>query len=191
MPKPSFYEGFYIHLMILQPSVSWVDYPYMPVLSPFYMQSCGWVNNVHSAYNIQDYTRQTAYFTLNPNTNECRGTVLLNKHRWFLHRDLLSHVHLAVSPLTQQSEFFSTEWLCVPQCTVLFRNAFMGFDLSPATATIKVALQGMDREMREEYLVVIQAKDMGGHMGGLSGTTTVTITLTDINDNPPKFSKSE
>lgn len=67
----------------------------------------------------------------------------------------------------------------------------MGFDLSPATATIKVALQGMDREMREEYLVVIQAKDMGGHMGGLSGTTTVTITLTDINDNPPKFSKSE
>lgn len=49
----------------------------------------------------------------------------------------------------------------------------------------------MDREMREEYVVVIQAKDMGGHMGGLSGTTTVTITLTDINDNPPKFSKSE
>ncbi|CDQ55972.1 unnamed protein product [Oncorhynchus mykiss] len=44
--------------------------------------------------------------------------------------------------------------------------------------------------MREEYLVVIQAKDMGGHMGGLSGTTTVTVTLTDVNDNPPKFSKS-
>ncbi|XP_071373975.1 cadherin-8 [Centroberyx affinis] len=57
-------------------------------------------------------------------------------------------------------------------------------------ATIKIALHGMDREMREEYLVVIQAKDMGGHMGGLSGTTTVTVTLTDVNDNPPKFSKS-
>ncbi|XP_076856589.1 cadherin-8 isoform X2 [Brachyhypopomus gauderio] len=56
-------------------------------------------------------------------------------------------------------------------------------------SVIKVALAGMDREMREEYLVVIQAKDMGGHMGGLSGTTTVTVTLTDINDNPPKFSK--
>uniref|UniRef100_A0A671TJ29 Cadherin 8 n=1 Tax=Sparus aurata TaxID=8175 RepID=A0A671TJ29_SPAAU len=53
-----------------------------------------------------------------------------------------------------------------------------------------IALHGMDREMREEYLVVIQAKDMGGHMGGLSGTTTVTVTLTDVNDNPPKFSKS-
>uniref|UniRef100_A0A3Q3XD83 Cadherin domain-containing protein n=1 Tax=Mola mola TaxID=94237 RepID=A0A3Q3XD83_MOLML len=64
------------------------------------------------------------------------------------------------------------------------------FSIDPSSATIKVALHGMDREMREEYLVVIQAKDMGGHMGGLSGTTTVTVTLTDINDNPPKFSKS-
>uniref|UniRef100_A0A1A8BZ33 Cadherin 8, type 2 n=1 Tax=Nothobranchius kadleci TaxID=1051664 RepID=A0A1A8BZ33_NOTKA len=64
------------------------------------------------------------------------------------------------------------------------------FSVDPNTATIKIALHGMDREMREEYLVVIQAKDMGGHMGGLSGTTTVTVTLTDINDNPPKFSKS-
>ncbi|XP_075884540.1 cadherin-8 isoform X1 [Nelusetta ayraudi] len=64
------------------------------------------------------------------------------------------------------------------------------FSIDPNSATIKVALNGMDREMREEYLVVIQAKDMGGHMGGLSGTTTVTVTLTDINDNPPKFSKS-
>lgn len=58
-------------------------------------------------------------------------------------------------------------------------------------AVIKVALAGMDREMREDYLVVIQAKDMGGHMGGLSGTTTVTVMLTDINDNPPKFAKGK
>lgn len=49
----------------------------------------------------------------------------------------------------------------------------------------------MDREAKEEYFVVIQAKDMGGHMGGLSGTTTVTITLTDVNDNPPKFAQSK
>ncbi|XP_067294093.1 cadherin-8 [Pseudorasbora parva] len=63
------------------------------------------------------------------------------------------------------------------------------FSIDQTTAIIRVALAGMDREMREEYLVVIQAKDMGGHMGGLSGTTTVTVTLTDINDNPPKFTK--
>ncbi|KAM5138823.1 cadherin-8 [Mantella aurantiaca] len=65
------------------------------------------------------------------------------------------------------------------------------FSIEPHTAIIKTALPNMDREAREEYLVVIQAKDMGGHMGGLSGTTTVTVTLTDVNDNPPKFSMSQ
>lgn len=49
----------------------------------------------------------------------------------------------------------------------------------------------MDREAKEEYVVVIQAKDMGGHSGGLSGTTTLTVTLTDVNDNPPKFAQSK
>lgn len=49
----------------------------------------------------------------------------------------------------------------------------------------------MDREAREQYLLVIQAKDMVGQMGGLSGTTSVTVTLTDVNDNPPHFSRSK
>ncbi|MEE6499852.1 hypothetical protein FKM82_003612 [Ascaphus truei] len=65
------------------------------------------------------------------------------------------------------------------------------FSIEPHSAIIKTALSNMDREAREEYLVVIQAKDMGGHMGGLSGTTTVTVTLTDVNDNPPKFAMSQ
>lgn len=56
---------------------------------------------------------------------------------------------------------------------------------------IRTALPNMDREARQEYDVVIQAKDMGGHMGGLSGTTQVKITLTDVNDNPPKFAQGE
>jgi len=48
----------------------------------------------------------------------------------------------------------------------------------------------MDREAREHYSVVIQAKDMAGQVGGLSGSTTVNITLTDVNDNPPRFPQS-
>ncbi|XP_006863645.1 PREDICTED: cadherin-8-like [Chrysochloris asiatica] len=64
------------------------------------------------------------------------------------------------------------------------------FSIEPDTAIIKTALPNMDREAKEEYLVVIQAKDMGGHSGGLSGTTTLTVTLTDVNDNPPKFAQS-
>uniref|UniRef100_A0AAQ5X0K6 Cadherin domain-containing protein n=1 Tax=Amphiprion ocellaris TaxID=80972 RepID=A0AAQ5X0K6_AMPOC len=74
--------------------------------------------------------------------------------------------------------------------SILEGQPYFSVDPNSGKSTIKIALHGMDREMREEYLVVIQAKDMGGHMGGLSGTTTVTVTLTDINDNPPKFSKS-
>ncbi|XP_030650149.1 cadherin-11 [Chanos chanos] len=61
------------------------------------------------------------------------------------------------------------------------------FSVEPQTGIIRTALPNMDREARQEYDVVIQAKDMGGHMGGLSGTTEVKITLTDVNDNPPKF----
>ncbi|CAG03457.1 unnamed protein product, partial [Tetraodon nigroviridis] len=55
---------------------------------------------------------------------------------------------------------------------------------------VKTALPGMDREVKENYQVVIQAKDMAGQMGGLSGTTTVSITLSDVNDNPPRFTKT-
>ncbi|TWW78426.1 Cadherin-11 Precursor [Takifugu flavidus] len=61
------------------------------------------------------------------------------------------------------------------------------FSVESQTGIIRTALPNMDREARQEYNVVIQAKDMGGHMGGLSGTTEVKITLTDVNDNPPKF----
>ncbi|XP_035275884.1 cadherin-11 [Anguilla anguilla] len=64
------------------------------------------------------------------------------------------------------------------------------FSVEPQTGIIRTALPNMDREARQEYNVVIQAKDMGGHMGGLSGTTEVKITLTDVNDNPPKFPQS-
>ncbi|XP_060949741.1 cadherin-6-like isoform X2 [Limanda limanda] len=55
---------------------------------------------------------------------------------------------------------------------------------------IRTALPDMDREVKENYQVVIQAKDMAGQMGGLSGTTTVSITLSDVNDNPPRFTKT-
>ncbi|KAF3698861.1 Cadherin-6 Kidney cadherin [Channa argus] len=48
----------------------------------------------------------------------------------------------------------------------------------------------MDREQREHYQVVIEAKDMAGQRGGLTGTTVVNITLTDVNDNPPRFTQS-
>uniref|UniRef100_A0A673FGQ5 Cadherin-7-like n=1 Tax=Sinocyclocheilus rhinocerous TaxID=307959 RepID=A0A673FGQ5_9TELE len=64
------------------------------------------------------------------------------------------------------------------------------FSVDPKTGIVRTALPNMDREARDQYLLVIQAKDMVGQMGGLSGTTSVTVTLTDVNDNPPRFSRS-
>ncbi|XP_041103122.1 cadherin-7-like [Polyodon spathula] len=63
------------------------------------------------------------------------------------------------------------------------------FSVEPKTGIIRTALPSMDREAKDQYLLVIQAKDMVGQMGGLSGTTSVTVTLTDVNDNPPRFTR--
>uniref|UniRef100_A0A8C5TFJ8 Cadherin 19 n=1 Tax=Malurus cyaneus samueli TaxID=2593467 RepID=A0A8C5TFJ8_9PASS len=60
------------------------------------------------------------------------------------------------------------------------------FSVEPTTGVIRMASQ-MDRETKDQYLVIIQAKDMVGQPGAFSATATVTINLSDVNDNPPKF----
>uniref|UniRef100_A0A6Q2Y3T8 Cadherin domain-containing protein n=1 Tax=Esox lucius TaxID=8010 RepID=A0A6Q2Y3T8_ESOLU len=64
------------------------------------------------------------------------------------------------------------------------------FSVDPQTGVLRTAVPDMDRESQDMYLVVLEAKDMGGHLGGMSGTTTVTVSLSDVNDNPPQFRKS-
>ncbi|KAK7163430.1 hypothetical protein R3I93_007476 [Phoxinus phoxinus] len=64
------------------------------------------------------------------------------------------------------------------------------FSMDPQTGILRTAVPDLDREAQDLYLVVLQAKDMGGHLGGLSGTTTITVRLTDVNDNPPRFVQS-
>uniref|UniRef100_A0A8C5WS70 Cadherin 20 n=1 Tax=Laticauda laticaudata TaxID=8630 RepID=A0A8C5WS70_LATLA len=65
------------------------------------------------------------------------------------------------------------------------------FSVDSKTGLIRTALMNMDREAKEYYEVIIQAKDMGGQLGGLAGTTTVNISLSDVNDNPPRFPQSK
>ncbi|KAF5901174.1 cadherin-7-like isoform X1, partial [Clarias magur] len=61
------------------------------------------------------------------------------------------------------------------------------FSVEPKTGIIVTSWPNIDREASEKYLVVIQVKDMLGFTGAYSATTTVTITLTDVNDNGPTF----
>ncbi|KAM6900313.1 cadherin-7 [Xenentodon cancila] len=61
------------------------------------------------------------------------------------------------------------------------------FSVEPKTGIIVTSWPNMDREAREEYLVVVQVKDMLGLSGGYSSSTTVTVSLTDVNDNGPIF----
>ncbi|XP_072540911.1 cadherin-22 [Salminus brasiliensis] len=61
------------------------------------------------------------------------------------------------------------------------------FSVDRQTGVIRTAVADLDRETQDRYELVVKATDMAGQMGGLSGSTTVTIVITDVNDNPPRF----
>lgn len=57
------------------------------------------------------------------------------------------------------------------------------FTIDSSTGTISVAAEGLDRELADSHHLVVEARDGGG----MTGTATVTVTVTDINDHVPKF----
>ncbi|XP_055077915.1 cadherin-22 [Periophthalmus magnuspinnatus] len=61
------------------------------------------------------------------------------------------------------------------------------FTVEKHTGIIMTAVADLDRETQDRYELVVKATDMAGQLGGLSGSTTVTIVITDVNDNPPRF----
>ncbi|KAF4112633.1 cadherin-22-like [Onychostoma macrolepis] len=61
------------------------------------------------------------------------------------------------------------------------------FTVDRQSGVIRTAVADLDRETQDRYELVVKATDMAGQMGGLSGSTTVTIVITDVNDNPPRF----
>ncbi|XP_077208962.1 cadherin-19-like isoform X2 [Paroedura picta] len=71
----------------------------------------------------------------------------------------------------------------------LFYSILQGqpyFSVERTTGVIRTS-SPLDRETIDKCFVVIQAQDMIGQMGGRSATTTATINLSDVNDNPPRF----
>nr|XP_027308283.2 neural-cadherin [Anas platyrhynchos] len=57
------------------------------------------------------------------------------------------------------------------------------FSINSASGTIYTMLGSLDREKEDRYLLVVEAKDGGG----LTGTGTATILVTDVNDHAPVF----
>lgn len=51
----------------------------------------------------------------------------------------------------------------------------------------RIILSHFFLQAKDKYMVTVQIKDMEGAANGLSNTGTATITLADINDNPPTF----
>ncbi|MGH0132515.1 UNVERIFIED_CONTAM: hypothetical protein FKN15_055886 [Acipenser sinensis] len=59
------------------------------------------------------------------------------------------------------------------------------FSINPGTGQI-ITSALLDREARQSYQLVVVASD-GGHPLAMSSSATVSVTISDINDNPPRF----
>ncbi|KAM7400568.1 hypothetical protein PAMA_004989 [Pampus argenteus] len=64
------------------------------------------------------------------------------------------------------------------------------FSIHPQTGVISTITNTLDREVKDTHMVIVQIRDMDGAPNGLFSTGTATIRLTDINDNPPTFTKT-
>lgn len=60
------------------------------------------------------------------------------------------------------------------------------FYINPNTGTIYVARVELDRERVDRYHLVVEARDGGG----MVGTGTATILVTDVNDHAPRFTEN-
>ncbi|XP_068426959.1 cadherin-5 [Clinocottus analis] len=63
------------------------------------------------------------------------------------------------------------------------------FQIHTETGMITCKANNLDREDKSQYVVVVQAQDMRGMATGSTSTTSVTITIDDINDNIASFTR--
>ncbi|XP_029988608.1 desmoglein-2-like [Sphaeramia orbicularis] len=65
------------------------------------------------------------------------------------------------------------------------------FRIDRHTGSIYVKDDTLDRERQSSYTLTIRGVDMDGAPKGNTGTGTIVVRVTDINDNPPKLEKDE
>ncbi|XP_024254812.1 cadherin-5 isoform X2 [Oncorhynchus tshawytscha] len=63
------------------------------------------------------------------------------------------------------------------------------FNIDNTTGIITTKYENLDRETQSSYVVVVQAQDLRGLKQGGTATTSVTIAVSDINDNIATFTK--
>ncbi|MEQ2286791.1 hypothetical protein AMECASPLE_006001 [Ameca splendens] len=64
------------------------------------------------------------------------------------------------------------------------------FAINPDTGVITTVSNELDRETKDTHRVTVEIRDLKGAPHGLFNTATATITLADINDNPPTFTQT-
>uniref|UniRef100_A0A670YAU8 Protocadherin Fat 3 n=1 Tax=Pseudonaja textilis TaxID=8673 RepID=A0A670YAU8_PSETE len=108
----------------------------------------------------------------------------------FERRDYLVEVPEDTSPNTEILFVFATskDIGTNAEITYLIRsgNEKGKFQIDSKTGSISV-IEALDYEMCKDFFLVIEAKDGGSP--ALSAVTTVNINVTDVNDNPPRFSQ--
>ncbi|XP_035508246.1 cadherin-7-like isoform X3 [Morone saxatilis] len=131
----------------------------------------------------------TSIFTIDENTGDIHATKRLDREAQAYYTLQAQAVdRLTNLPVEPRSEFVvKVQDINDNEPKFLDGPYLAGVPEMSPLGVIRTALPNMDRETRDQYVLVIQAKDMVGQMGGLSGTTSVTVTLTDVNDNPPRF----
>ncbi|XP_039181788.1 protocadherin Fat 3 isoform X9 [Crotalus tigris] len=108
----------------------------------------------------------------------------------FERRDYLAAVPEDTSPNAEIIFVFATskDIGTNAEITYLIRsgNEKGKFQIDSKTGSISV-IEALDFEMCKDFFLVIEAKDGGSP--ALSAVTTVNINVTDVNDNPPRFSQ--
>ncbi|KAM3876229.1 desmocollin 2-like protein [Diretmus argenteus] len=61
------------------------------------------------------------------------------------------------------------------------------FNIQPRSGLITTRTNSLDREVQVSIPVIVEIRDMDGATNGLFTTATATVSLVDINDNPPTF----